>query len=79
MLQDPPARMTDDLVEWVIRETEAETSTTLDGLGPTELQFLASALITKGEERPKNDEQQRRYLRAAARLLDRAIAGGLGR
>jgi len=74
-----PARMTDDLVEWIVEETEAAISKTLDGLGPTELQFLAFAMMAKGEERPKNDQQLARYLRASKRLLDRAIAAGFGR
>jgi|KBSSwiStaDraftv2_1062776.scaffolds.fasta_scaffold143412_1 hypothetical protein len=63
----------------MVEETEAAISETLDGLGPTDLQFLAGAMIGKGEERPKNDQQLGRYLRASERLLDRAIAAGFGR
>ena len=69
----------DALAEWMVAETEAAISPTLYGLGPTELQFLAGAMIVKGEERPKNDQQLGRYLRASKRLLDRAIAVGFGR
>ena len=72
-------RVTDALAEWIVAETEAAISPTLDGLGPTELQFLAGAMIVKGEERPKNDQQLARYLRASKRLLDRAVAAGFGR
>jgi hypothetical protein len=79
MPEEPPARMTDALTEWLIGETDVDGSATLDGLGPAELQFLAGALIVKGEERPKNDQQLGRYLLASKRLLDRAIAAGFGR
>jgi len=79
MPEDLPARIGDALAEWIIHETEAATSEALDGLGPIELQFLTGAMIAKGEERPKSDLQVLRYLRAAARLLDRAIAAGFGR
>jgi hypothetical protein len=74
MSEELPAHLSDALAEWIVGEAEAETSALLDGLGPIELQFLAGALIAKAEERPKGDQQLRRHLRAAARLLDRAIA-----
>jgi hypothetical protein len=79
MPEEPLARATDALSEWIVEETEAEISETLDGLGPTELEFLAGAILVKGEERPRNDKQLGRYLRASERLLDRAIAAGFGR
>jgi hypothetical protein len=79
MPKEPVARATDALAEWIVEETEAEISETLDGLGPAELEFLAGAMLVKGEERPKNDKQLGRYLRASERLLDRAIAAGFGR
>jgi hypothetical protein len=79
MLEDLLARMTDDLGEWLISETEGAVSEALDGLGPIELQFLAGVMVAKGEERPKNDQELGRHLRASRRLLDRAIAAGFGR
>ena len=79
MPEELPARATDALAEWIVEETEAAISVALDELGPAELQFLAGAMIAKGEERPKNDRQLGQYLRASKRLLDRAIAAGLGR
>ncbi len=79
MPEELPARATDALAEWIVEETEAAISVALDELGPAELQFLAGAMIAKGEERPKNDHQLGQYLRASKRLLDRAIAAGLGR
>lgn len=79
MPEKSSARFTDELAEWLANESDAETSTVLDKLGPNELLFLAGALIVKSEERPKNDQQLGRYLRASKRLPDRAIAGGLGR
>jgi hypothetical protein len=79
MSQDLPARMTDALAELIISETEAGTSAMLDGLSQSELQFLAGALIAKGEERPKSDQQLLRYLQAAKQLLHRAIAADVGR
>lgn len=75
----PSSRLSDALVEWIVSETEAGTSEVLEGLGPTELLFLAGAVIAKGEERPRNDGQLPRYLRAADQLMHRAIAAGLGR
>jgi hypothetical protein len=79
MLEDLLARMTDDMAEWLIAESEAAVSEVLDGLGPIELQFLAGVMIAKGEERPRSDEELERYLRASTRLLDRAVAAGFGR
>ena len=79
MPEEQPARVTDALAERIVEETEAAISEALDELGPTELQFLAGAMIAKGEERPKNDQELGRYLRASKRLLDRAIATGFGR
>jgi hypothetical protein len=79
MPKDLPTHATDTLAEWIVEETEASISETLDGLGPTELEFLAGAMLVKGEERPKNDQQLGRYLRASERLLNRAIGAGLGR
>jgi hypothetical protein len=35
---------------------ESAVSEALDGLGPAELQRLASAMIAKGAKRPKNDQ-----------------------
>ena len=71
--------MTGALAEWIVKETEGAISEALDELGPTELQFFAGVMIAKGEERPKNDQELGRYLRASKRLLDRAIDAGLGR
>jgi hypothetical protein len=79
MPEEQSARATDALAERIIEETEAAISEALDALGPTELQLLAGVMITKAEERPKNDQELRRYLRASQRLLDRAIAAGFGR
>jgi hypothetical protein len=79
MIKDLLARMTDDLAERLISETEGAVSGALDGLGPIELQFLAGVMIARGEERPKNDQELGRHLRASKRLLERAIAAGFGR
>jgi hypothetical protein len=79
MVEDLLARMTPDLAEWLISETEDAVSEALDGLGPIELQYLAGVMIAKGEERPKNDQELGRHLRASKRLLDRAVAAGFGR
>jgi hypothetical protein len=78
MAEDLLARMTDDLAERLISETEGAVSEVLDGLRPIELQYLAGVMIAKGEERPKNDQELGRHLRASKRLLDRAIAAGFG-
>jgi hypothetical protein len=79
MSEDLPPRMTDALAEWIISETESGTSAMLDELGQAELRFLAGALIAKGEERPKSDQQLLPYLRAAKQLLDRASSADVGR
>jgi hypothetical protein len=79
MSEEQPVHLSDALAEFIVCEIEAGTSALLDGLGPTELQFLSAALIAKGEERPRDDQQLQRYLRAAGRLLDRSIAADVGR
>jgi hypothetical protein len=78
MSEDATAGLSDALAEWIIQETEAAVSEALDGLGPAELQRLASAMVAKGAERPKNDQDLGRHLLASKRLLDRAIAANFG-
>jgi hypothetical protein len=72
--EDPFALFTDELVETIVCETEAKSSTGLDQLGPTELLLLATVMMTNVEKYPDTDPYVLRLLREATRLIDRTSA-----
>jgi hypothetical protein len=72
--EDPFALFTDELVETIVCETEAESSKGLDELGPTELLLLATVMMANVEKYPDTDPYVLRLLRAARRLIDRTSA-----